>query len=220
MTRRKTGGRGRDPYARSGSGPAPTPAPKKRHSAKRALQESTRPTAPAAARNAGADRRGRDEARHLIDVHDHYRRELTQVRDLLRQVRKGSATVPQARGRLNALALATADGGFSEICRAHCRSLTEHHRMEDRSVFPHLRRSGRDLQPVLDRLEAEHRVIHTLLTEVDRALIHLARNPGDHAPVTAAIDLLTDTVLSHFAYEERELLGPLARYGFSRGRRG
>ena len=32
--------------------------------------------------------------------------------------------------------------------------------------------------------------------------------------VHAAIDLLTDALLSHFAYEERELIEPLARHGF------
>jgi hypothetical protein len=30
----------------------------------------------------------------------------------------------------------------------------------------------------------------------------------------AAIDLLTDTLLSHLSYEERELVEPLARLGF------
>lgn len=35
--------------------------------------------------------------------------------------------------------------------------------------------------------------------------------------MTEAIDLLTDTLLSHFAYEERELVGPLARHGFFTG---
>ena len=30
-----------------------------------------------------------------------------------------------------------------------------------------------------------------------------------------AVDLLTDTLLSHLSYEERELIGPLARHGFS-----
>jgi hypothetical protein len=30
-----------------------------------------------------------------------------------------------------------------------------------------------------------------------------------------AVDLLTDTLLSHLSYEERELVEPLARLGFS-----
>ena len=29
-----------------------------------------------------------------------------------------------------------------------------------------------------------------------------------------ALDLLTDTLLSHLSYEERELIEPLARHGF------
>ena len=171
---------------------------------KRRPTRAGRPAAAKTARDSGSSRQGRGEARRLVEVHNHYRRELTQVREILRQVRKGSASTDRARGRINTLALATADGGFSEICRASCRSLAEHHRLEDRTVFPHLRRSERSLQPALDRLDKEHRTIHTLLKDVDRALVHLARNPGDHAPVTQAINLLTDAVLSHFAYEERE----------------
>jgi hypothetical protein len=46
------------------------------------------------------------------------------------------------------------------------------------------------------------------------ALVRLAADPVDHAPVTDAVDQLTETLLSHFAYEERELVAPLARYGF------
>ena len=32
--------------------------------------------------------------------------------------------------------------------------------------------------------------------------------------VGRAMDLLTDALLSHFSYEERELVEPLARHGF------
>jgi len=32
--------------------------------------------------------------------------------------------------------------------------------------------------------------------------------------LAAEVDLLTDALLSHLAYEERELLAPLAAYGF------
>jgi hypothetical protein len=43
------------------------------------------------------------------------------------------------------------------------------------------------------------------------------QHPADLGPVTETIDVLTDTLLSHFAYEERELVGPLARHGFFAG---
>jgi hypothetical protein len=80
-----------------------------------------------------------------------------------------------------------------------------------------LRHSQDSLRDVLDRLDAEHHAIHDVLAEIDAALIHLVQHPSDLSPVTEAIDLLTDTLLSHFAYEERELVGPLARHGFYRG---
>ena len=44
-------------------------------------------------------------------------------------------------------------------------------------------------------------------------LIVAAEDEGiDH--VNATMNLLTDALLSHFSYEERELIGPLARHGF------
>jgi hypothetical protein len=67
---------------------------------------------------------------------------------------------------------------------------------------------------VLDRLQYEHRVIHEVLDSVDRALVSHITGPGDLSGLTEAADLLTDTLLSHLAYEERELIEPLARYGF------
>ncbi len=53
-----------------------------------------------------------------------------------------------------------------------------------------------------------------MLEEIDAALIHLAQNPTELGPISDAVDLLTDTMLSHFAYEERELVAPLAQHGF------
>jgi hypothetical protein len=38
--------------------------------------------------------------------------------------------------------------------------------------------------------------------------------PGGITELQEAADVLTDTLLSHLAYEERELIDPLARYGF------
>ena len=59
-----------------------------------------------------------------------------------------------------------------------------------------------------------HRVIHGVLDTVDRALVNYISQSGDASELTDAADLLTDTLLSHLAYEERELIDPLARYGF------
>ena len=77
------------------------------------------------------------------------------------------------------------------------------------------------LAPVLDQLELEHHDIHGLVEDVDRALVTLVTSDGVGAAGTAAldgithaVDVLTDALLSHLSYEERELIGPLARHGF------
>lgn len=94
--------------------------------------------------------------------------------------------------------------------------VTNHHTLEDRSVFPHLKRTGPELAGVLDRLEQEHETIAELLERVDQALEQLVAAEADGFPaVRGSIDLLTDALLSHFSYEERELIEPLARHGFS-----
>jgi hypothetical protein len=42
------------------------------------------------------------------------------------------------------------------------------------------------------------------------------RDDGDGgAALQRAVDVLTDTLLSHLAYEERELVEPIARLGLS-----
>ena len=67
---------------------------------------------------------------------------------------------------------------------------------------------------MIDRLEEEHEVIADVLEHVDRALVALVGDEPDGIDgCSAAIDLLTDTLLSHLSYEERELVEPLARLG-------
>ena len=72
--------------------------------------------------------------------------------------------------------------------------------------------------PVVDRLAEEHEVIADVLEQVDRALVGLvsaepARAGAALEELSGTVDLLTDTLLSHLAYEERELLHPLATVG-------
>lgn len=99
-------------------------------------------------------------------------------------------------------------------CESYCRVVTTHHTIEDTSVFPHLRAAEPGLVPVIDRLEAEHRIIHDVIEQVDDALVALVRPSGEIGALRAAVDLLSDTLLSHLSYEERELVEPLARLGF------
>ena len=97
-------------------------------------------------------------------------------------------------------------------CAAYCRVVTTHHTIEDQALFPRLRRGDPRLAPVVDRLHTEHEIIHDVLEEVDRALVAFVGPDGDGRGLQAA-DELSDTLLSHLSYEERELLEPIARLG-------
>jgi hemerythrin-like domain-containing protein len=159
---------------------------------------------------------------HLVDIHDGLRSELAQLRDVLDQVRTGHASVGQARSVINTMTMRQNNWTLGAYCESYCRILTGHHTLEDRSVFPHLRSREPGLDAVLDQLEVEHVEIHGLIEGLDRSLVGLVEADGTGTPgrtaladVQRALDVLTDALLSHLAYEERELIGPLARHGFS-----
>jgi alkanesulfonate monooxygenase SsuD/methylene tetrahydromethanopterin reductase-like flavin-dependent oxidoreductase (luciferase family) len=192
----------------------PTPDDGTRLSATRVWDESTRPQPPAY--------RERDVlphdvavAQHLIDVHDHLRGELARVRDLMEQVIAGSMSVGSARSHIQTMTIRQNKWTLGTYCESYCRVVTTHHTIEDQSMFPHLRRSDAALSPVLDRLAEEHHAIHGVLEEVDRALVGFVSGPDGEAGLREAVDLLTDTLLSHLAYEERSLVNALARFGLS-----
>jgi alkanesulfonate monooxygenase SsuD/methylene tetrahydromethanopterin reductase-like flavin-dependent oxidoreductase (luciferase family)/hemerythrin-like domain-containing protein len=156
-----------------------------------------------------------EAGQHLIDVHDYLRAELAQLRDLVEQVAAGDTNPAAVRSFINRMTIRQNNWTLGTFCETYCRTVTNHHMLEDRSVFPHLRRSDARLAPVIDRLEREHEAIHDLLERVDRALVALVAAEEDGIDrVSEAMDLLTDALLSHFSYEERELVEPLARHGF------
>ena len=187
----------------------------RRLSDERAWDETTRPAGPPADPARRYSSRQQAAGRHLIDVHDGLRTELAQLRDIVQQVARGAAGPEVARSFIARMTIRQNNWTLGTFCETYCRVVTQHHTLEDRSVFPHLRAGEPALEPVLDRLHEEHEVIADLLERVDAALVGLvAHEPEGMGGVRAAIDLLTDALLSHFAYEERELIEPLARHGF------
>lgn len=214
-------------------GVSPTPDDGRRLTGVLAWDEPSRPThrgpADSAYPHAGA-------AQHLVDVHAGLRAELSQVRDIIDQVRRGHLEVGAARSAINAMTMRQNNWTLGAYCESYCRVVTTHHTIEDESIFPHLRRREPELEAVLDRLEEEHHVIHDVLNRLDKALVALVTDPVgapvDHpvgeatrhpeqartsaalVALQEAVDLLTDTLLSHLSYEERELLEPLGRHGF------
>ncbi|WDZ83641.1 LLM class flavin-dependent oxidoreductase [Micromonospora cathayae] len=197
-----------------GLGVTPTPDDGHRHSDTAVWDESTRPTGPAPEAGRRYSARERAQGQHLVDVHDHLRQELTQVRDLVDQVEAGTLGVAAARSHINTMTLRQNNWTLGAYCESYCRVVTTHHTIEDATMLPHLRRADPRLAPVTRRLEEEHRVIHGVIEAVDRALVDLVSGDGDVKNLRSAVDLLTDTLLSHLSYEERELVEPLARLSF------
>jgi hypothetical protein len=155
--------------------------------------------------------------RHLAQVHDHLRSELSQVRELLRQVKQGSLAVGGAREAISEMTMRQNNWTLGAYCASYCAIVAGHHGLEDQAVLPHLRKADPGLAPVVDRLEAEHMVIHEVMQDVDRALVNLVKSPGDFSEIDEAVDVLTETLLSHLEYEEREITEPLSRLGFFAG---
>ena len=178
---------------------------------------SARPNAPRAPAGYAYSERGKAVGRHLAEVHDHLRQELAQIRDLLEQVMQGSVTAGRARAVLNEMTIRQNIWTLGAYCAAYCSMITQHHGLEDRAVFPHLRRADPGLVPVIDRLEQEHVIIHEVVEDVDRALVRLVGKPDDFTELTEAVDALTVTLQSHLAYEEQQITEPLSRFGFFPG---
>ncbi|HEX7305711.1 LLM class flavin-dependent oxidoreductase [Lentzea sp.] len=192
-------------------GVTPTPDDGKRLSAETLWDESKRPRGPKPEKSAVYTAAGRAHSRQLVGVHNHLREELTKIRDVVRQVADGITDIGDARDEINAMTMRQNNWTMGAYCETYCRLVTIHHTLEDRSLYPQLRQGDARLGPVLDRLTEEHQVIHEVLERLDAALVSTVAEPKRIAEVAEAVDLLTDTLLSHLSYEERELVEPMAR---------
>ncbi|WP_109473662.1 LLM class flavin-dependent oxidoreductase [Ornithinimicrobium cavernae] len=179
--------------------------------------EATRPRRAESGPDVTYTARGAQMGKHLIDVHDMLRDELRQVRSIVEQVKNLTMDVGTARSTLNEMTMKQNNWTLGAYCARYCATVTQHHSLEDASVFPHLRTAERSLAPVLDRLEQEHVVIHDVIEQVDRALVGFVSRPDDFSALDEAVNTLSDTLLSHLSYEEEQLVEPLARVGFYPG---
>jgi alkanesulfonate monooxygenase SsuD/methylene tetrahydromethanopterin reductase-like flavin-dependent oxidoreductase (luciferase family) len=195
-------------------GVGPTPDDDVRLSAETVWDESARPVAPAPDPAVTYTESDRSYARDLVGVHNHLRSELAQLRDMISQVAAGGLDVAAARSEISKLTMRQNQWTVGAYCESYCRLVGLHHTIESSQLFPGLSRMDGRLAPVTERLHAEHEVIAGLLARVDAALVALVTDPVRGMPaLEAAVDLLTDALLSHLSYEEHQLLEPLARFG-------
>ncbi len=81
-------------------------------------------------------------------------------------------------------------------------------------LFPALREANPALNPVVDKLEADHAHVSDLLDEVEAASDKLgeAAEPAARERLVTALRTLSDDLLAHLQYEEEQISGTLATW--------
>jgi hypothetical protein len=154
---------------------------------------------------------GRAQQDLLRQVHQHLRSELTAILDGIDQVAAGAADPGATRSMINALSMRQNYWTLGSFCAGYCRTLTMHHGIEDAAMFPGLLSREPGIAAVTERLSAEHEIIHDVLVELDRTLVALIDGGSDVSAVRKQVQLLSDLLLPHLAYEEEQLLPVIGR---------
>jgi hemerythrin-like domain-containing protein len=176
-----------------------------------AWDETTRPTGPPPDPTHTYNDADRVRGQHLVDIHDHLRGELAQLRDLMDEVLRGALSPVAARDHINTMTMRQNKWTLGTYCQAYCRLVTTHHTLEDLAMLPRISAADPRLKPVTDRLAAEHVAIHGLIERLDRALVAFVGDHSTEDDLRTAMAQLSDCLLSHLSYEERELVEPLSR---------
>jgi iron-sulfur cluster repair protein YtfE (RIC family) len=136
-------------------------------------------------------------------VHDMLRRDLGAIQRLAVRVTDG-ASAADVETELRTL---QSNGPLFQLrvnCLSYCQTLASHHRNEDAVLFPAVRRAAPQLRGTVDRLEADHRVVASLLDDIDALADDLAGRPARQSLVDA-LDALSTNLLQHLDLEEATL---------------
>jgi hypothetical protein len=149
----------------------------------------------------------------LLWVHELLRQDLATVERLAVEVASGGPA-EQVVAEVRALETAGPLWRLRASCLHYCRFVHHHHRLEDRALFPELRRMNPGLGPVVDRLQEDHRLVAGLLEGVEGAVAALdgADTPSARAAVAEALEALAAHLLAHLELEERSVAETLRRW--------
>jgi deazaflavin-dependent oxidoreductase (nitroreductase family) len=127
-------------------------------------------------------------ADYLVQIHGAFRRELTLIRkEVVTAAGTGTTAPLGAQLRIN--------------CLKVCQGLHHHHTGESIGLFPALLDQHPEAARTIERLEAEHASIATLLDHLQTLLTTAAP-----AALLTELDRLTTALLAHLTYEEEQLI--------------
>ena len=143
-------------------------------------------------------------------IHSMIRSDLEIVREMAADAASGEPA-SGIQARLRTLAAASPLWQLRINCLHYCRFVHAHHHAESVLLFPELRRSNPALTPVVDKLQADHEHVSTLLDDVEAAARELGEEdgPGPRERLAAALGQLSTDLLAHLAYEEESIAGTL-----------
>jgi hypothetical protein len=156
--------------------------------------------------------RGRITYKLLLSVHAAVRSELEQVERLSAEA-LGGLPAEQLTQQLDDLRQSSTLWRLRVDCLRYCYFVHSHHNAEDAVFFPELRESNPAIDPVIDRLEADHRRVSDRLDVVEAAAKALADDDGEPArkAVAEALQALGADLLAHLDYEEPNLEATILR---------
>lgn len=176
------------------------------------LDDATRPHAP---KLEGLTTEQKAPGRHLRMIHNHLRENVEQIARMVDAVEAGEKSALEAAQEAQAMAMIANYREFGNLCGQHCQFVNAHHSIEDAHLFPALSAKGEAWKKVVDRLAAEHEVVHALLVRLVAALNTLVQEPypARFAEARVLNEALARVLLSHLGYEEDEIGDALGYFG-------
>jgi hypothetical protein len=147
--------------------------------------------------------RGEAMVTELRWVHDMIRQDLRTIRQLAAAAAAGVAA-EEIQAGIRSLAAGGPLWQLKINCLQYCRFVHSHHHAESVMLFPALRRANPSLNPVVDKLEADHASVSGLLDAVESAARELSdgTEPAARDRLTYALQQLSTDLLAHLQYEE------------------
>ena len=177
------------------------------------VEDGNRPPRPDLGDVAPAQRRA---GQHLAAIHRHYLHDLARIAQVMQRIAAGDAPPSELAHIVINAEMAQNFRAFGTICGQQCRVLGMHHDIEEQSIFPQLHARGAPaLRAVVERLRAEHAVVHELLDRLAAQAQRLTADPSEasFAEAAAIFERLLAVVRSHFHYEETTLEEALGVHG-------
>lgn len=147
--------------------------------------------------------RGQAMYEMLLAVHALIRRDLELIQALAAQA-LGGVDPKDLRRQLDELRRDSMLWRLQVNCLRYCNFVHSHHHAEDADFFSELRETNPAINPVIDRLQSEHRRVSDDLDAVETAAHCLAEDDGRQArqAVVDTLQALRENLLAHLDYEE------------------